>query len=76
MMWPFSSGSSHPHRTSRRGPARRGFSLLEVMVALAILVVSLSILLETQASSTIVTPTPSPASAMTAPQGSMASEWP
>lgn len=34
---------------------RRGFSLLEVMVALAILVVSLAILLETQASSTIVT---------------------
>ena len=34
---------------------RRGFSLLEVMVALAILVVSLAILLETQASSAIVT---------------------
>lgn len=34
---------------------RRGFSLLEVMVALAILVVSLSILVETQASSAVVT---------------------
>lgn len=34
---------------------RRGFSLLEVMIALAILVVSLAILIETQASSALVT---------------------
>lgn len=34
---------------------RRGFSLLEVMVALAILVVSLAILLETQASAAFLT---------------------
>ena len=40
-------------RIGRR--ARRAFSLLEVMVALAILVVSLSILVETQASSALIT---------------------
>lgn len=34
---------------------QRGFSLLEVMVALAILVVSLAILIETQASSAVIT---------------------
>ncbi len=34
---------------------RRGFSLLEVMIALAILVVSLAILLETQGSAALVT---------------------
>ena len=38
---------------SRR--TRRGFSLLEVMVALAILVVSLAILVETQGTSAIIT---------------------
>jgi len=42
--------SIHPARRFRRA-----FSLLEVMVALAILVVSLAILVETQASSAIVT---------------------
>ena len=39
---------------TRRG-ARRAFSLLEVMVALAILVVALSILLQTQSNAAILT---------------------
>lgn len=43
-------------RHRRRGPrSRRGFSLLEVMVALAILVVSMVLLAQTQSSAVILT---------------------
>ena len=43
------------HCQRRTSPSRRGFSLLEVMIALAILTVSLIILVETQSSAVLLT---------------------